>query len=265
MRVANLDDQTAETVVLERGTEAWPGAWSPDGRVFVYNAWDYGQDGRPSTTMRLATRDGGDREIVPWSDKFVFVPMDWTPDGTRILGAYYNPPLTTNPVRLALWPVSGNAPATPPQVLIQDPNLRIWQSKYSPDGRWITFVAEKVGQPEGLEMLAMPASGAPRQSWVRLAGPLQKVDKPRWAPDGRTIYFVARHASYSGWNVWGVRFDSARGIPGGEPFRVTSFDSATFAIDPRMSVSEIGVSSDRLALPMTSVTGNVWMLDNVDK
>ncbi len=265
MRVANLDDQTAETVVLERGTEAWPGAWSPDGRAFVYNAWDYGQDGRPSTTMRLATRDGGDREIVPWSDKFVFVPMDWTPDGTRILGAYYNPPLTTNPVRLALWPVSGNAPATPPQVLIQDPNLRIWQSKYSPDGRWITFVAEKIGQPEGLEMLAMPASGAPRQSWVRLAGPLQKVDKPRWAPDGRTIYFVARHASYSGWNVWGVRFDSARGIPGGEPFRVTSFDSATFAIDPRMSVSEIGVSSDRLALPMTSVTGNVWMLDNVDK
>jgi hypothetical protein len=111
----------------------------------------------------------------------------------------------------------------------------------------------------------MPSSGAPRQSWVRVAGALPTADKPRWAPDGRTIYFVARHASYSGYNVWGVRFDSARGIPGDEPFRVTSFDSVTLAIDPRMSVSEIGVSSDRLVLPMVSVTGNVWMLDNVDK
>jgi hypothetical protein len=32
-----------------------------------------------------------------------------------------------------------------------------------------------------------------------------------------------------------------------------------------MSVTEIGISSDRLALPMMSVTGNVWMLDNVDQ
>jgi hypothetical protein len=37
------------------------------------------------------------------------------------------------------------------------------------------------------------------------------------------------------------------------------------SIDPRMSVTEIGISSDRLALPMMSVTGNVWMLDNVDQ
>ena len=95
MRVANLDDQTAETVVLERGTEAWPGAWSPDGRAFVYNAWDYGQDGRGQADDEARSHaTAGDREIVPWSDTFVFQPMDWTPDGTGILGAYYNPPLS---------------------------------------------------------------------------------------------------------------------------------------------------------------------------
>jgi Tol biopolymer transport system component len=124
---------------------------------------------------------------------------------------------------------------------------------------------DKIDRPGAAEMTVMPASGAPRRSWVRLAGTLQTVDKPRWAPDGRTIYFVARHPSYSGYNVWGVRFDPVRGIPRDEPFRVTSFDSVTLAIDPRMSVTEIGISSDRLALPMTSVTGNVWMLDNVDQ
>jgi hypothetical protein len=32
-----------------------------------------------------------------------------------------------------------------------------------------------------------------------------------------------------------------------------------------MQVTEIGVSSDRLAPPMKSVTGNIWMLDNVDQ
>ena len=64
MRVANLDDQTAETIVPERGTAAWPGCWSRDGRAFVYAVWDYNQERRgQSTTMRLATRGGGDREI----------------------------------------------------------------------------------------------------------------------------------------------------------------------------------------------------------
>ena len=232
----------------------------------MYNVWEYDQDGHAHSTVRLATRGAGNREIVPWSDKAVFQSVDWTPDGTRILGSYYNPPLSAgHPVWLALWPAAGSAGTTPQQVLIQDPKLRIWQASYSPDGRWIAFVVEYIDRPDGVEIMVMPASGAPRESWVRVAAAFQRPDKPRWAPDGRTIFFVARHASYSGHNVWGVRFDPARGIPGDEPFRVTSFDSITLAIDPRMSVTEVGVSSDRLALPMMSVTGNIWMLDNVDK
>jgi eukaryotic-like serine/threonine-protein kinase len=266
LRIENLDDHTVETVVVDRGTDPWPGCWSRDGRSFVYNVWDYDQDARGSSTLRLATRGAGNREIGPWSDKYVFHPTDWTPDGTRILGSYYNPPLNADhPVWLALWPTAGSSESTPRQVLIQDPDLRIWQSSYSPDGRWIAFVSEYLNRPDALDMMVMPASGAPRQFWVRVAGAFPKADKPRWAPDGRTIYFVARHSSYSGYNVWGVRFDSARGIPGTEPFRVTSFDSMTLAIDPRMTVTETGVSSNRLVLPMMSVTGNIWMLDNVDK
>jgi Tol biopolymer transport system component len=265
MRVADLDDETARTIVPERGTAVWPGCWSRDGSELVYAVWDYDQEGRGRSTVRLATRGGGDREIVPWSDTVVFLPMDWAPDGSGILGSYYNSPLTAgHPVRLALWPVAGKAGTAPRRILIDEPNLRIWQSRYSPDGRWISFVVDRIDRPGAMEMTVMPASGAPRRSWVRLAGTLQNVDKPRWAPDGRTIYFVARHPSYSGYNVWGVRFDPVRGIPGDEPFRVTSFDSVTLAIDPRMQVTEIGISSGRLALPMMSVTGNVWMLDNVD-
>jgi len=110
LRLADLDDHSVETVVLDRGTDPWPGCWSRDGRAFVYNVWDYDQDGRPSSTVRLATRGVGNREIVPWSDKVVFFVTDWTPDGTRLLGSYYNPPLAAgHPVWLALWAAAGGS------------------------------------------------------------------------------------------------------------------------------------------------------------
>jgi hypothetical protein len=103
------------------------------------------------------------------------------------------------------------------------------------------------------------------QSWVGLAEALQKADKPRWVQTaGRSSSLPATHRTRAT-TCGECGSDPARGIPGNEPFRVTSFDSATLAIDPRMSVTEIGVSGDRLVLPMRSVTGNVWMLDNVDK
>jgi hypothetical protein len=136
MCVADVDDETVKTIVPERGTAVWPGCWSRDGRALVYVVWDYDQDGRGRSTVRLATRGGGDREIVPWSDDVVFQPMDWAPDGSEILGSYYNAPLTPgHPVSLALWPADGKAETAPPRILIQEPNLRIWQSSYSPDGR----------------------------------------------------------------------------------------------------------------------------------
>jgi hypothetical protein len=141
----------------------------------------------------------------------------------------------------------------------------VWQARYSPDGRWIAFVTQFIDEPGRVDLVAMRAAGTPRADWVRLASSLETADKPRWAPDGKTVYFIARHASYSGYNVWGVHFDSVRGIPSPEPFRVTSIDSPTYMLDPRSAVAEFAVTRERLLLPMMTRASSIWMLDNVDR
>ena len=85
------------------------------------------------------------------------------------------------------------------------------------------------------------------------------ADKPRWSPDGKLVYYILRHGSF--FNLWAVRFDGVQGKTIGVPFQITRFDS------PRRQMAglEIGVSPKRLILTMMEQTGNIWMLDNVDR
>ena len=65
--------------------------------------------------------------------------------------------------------------------------------------------------------------------------------------------------------MWGIRFDPQQGKPVGEPFRVTSFDSPGKMVWAKLEESEITLSANRLVLPITEVTGNIWVLDGVDQ
>ena len=112
--------------------------------------------------------------------------------------------------------------------------------------------------------MVAPAAGAPVAEWTRLASDHKSVDKPRWSPDGRTLYFLSQQdAAFL--NLWGLRFDPERGRSVGMPFMVTHFDSPGQMISPNVGDTEIGISARRALFTMATVTGNVWMLDNVDK
>ena len=66
-------------------------------------------------------------------------------------------------------------------------------------------------------------------------------------------------------NLWAVRFDPERGTPVDPPFALTHFDSQSLVISPEMTQSDMDVSSGYIVLTMKTVTGSIWMLDNVDK
>jgi len=139
-----------------------------------------------------------------------------------------------------------------------DPGLDFFQSRFSPDQRWIAIQAVKYG---GLSTIyAMPASG----------GALKQVtdakhwdDKPRWAPDGKTIYFVSDRGGFL--NIWGIRFDSQQGGPVGKPFRVTAFESPSRMVFPKVALLSLAIAADRLFLNISEVSGNIWVLENVDR
>jgi hypothetical protein len=177
-----------------------------------------------------------------------------------MLGTYFHP--LSSPAPLALWPSSGLS-AKPERILVADPPASLWQGRFSPNGRWVSF---GVGRPGalGVELMVAPAVGAPPAEWRRIAADHVWPDKPRWAPDGRTLYFLSRHSG-AFLNLWGIRFDPERGRSVGAPFMITRFDSTRHMISPDIADTEMGISARRALLTLGTVTGNIWMLDNVDR
>jgi hypothetical protein len=86
----------------------------------------------------------------------------------------------------------------------------------------------------------------------------------RWAADGRTLYFISRRPG-AFFNLWAVRFDPETGTPVGEPAALTSFEAPSLHISPWLQGAEMDISAEHAVLTMRSVTGSIWMLDNVDK
>ncbi len=82
-------------------------------------------------------------------------------------------------------------------------------------------------------------------------------------PTGSTLYFVSNRDGL--FNVWGRRFDGATGTPSGASFRVTSFSSPRQTISPQLSRMQIAVTARHLFLPITETSGELWMLENVDR
>jgi hypothetical protein len=140
--------------------------------------------------------------------------------------------------------------------------MQLWQGSFSPNRRWLSFVLQRADRPGENELVVAPASDPSR--WTRVAADHRWPDKPRWAPEGRTLYFMSR-SPRSYFNLWGVRFDPQRGVPIAEPFALSDFTSPRFMISPHIDRTEMSVSSREAILTMESVSGNIWMLDNVDR
>jgi hypothetical protein len=260
MDLWTTDIDSGATALLAQN--AVGGSWSPDGKAIAYSL--FRPDRPPPGEWVLAVRRlaGTERLLSRWSTKSVFLPSGWTANGRAILGSYLSP-IYTGPGALALW--SSSTPASAPErMLIADPRSQLWQGRFSPDGRWLSFVATSREGPGSMKLVVAPATGAPAPDWTRIAPEHEWADKPRWAPDGRTLYFLSRHPT-SFYNLWGIRFDPDRGKPRGEPFMVTRLDSPGLVISPLIGESEIGISARRAMLTMATVSGSIWLLDNVDR
>jgi Tol biopolymer transport system component len=257
--VTHFDSGTSELLAQN----ALVPRWSTDGKMIAYILKN--PDRPPPGEWALAIRElgGAERLLSPWSSESLLMPSDWTADGRAILGTHISP-LYTGMARLALWRTDHAAATASGRVLVEDARARLYQARYSPDGRWISFIVQPTDGSR-TQLAVVPAAGGARADWIHIAREHEWPDKSRWSPDGRTIYFLSRLRS-SFINLWGSRFDTERGTPVGEPFRITHFDAPGLVISPNLADgSEIGISAHRALLTMATVTGNIWMLDNVDK
>jgi Tol biopolymer transport system component len=180
--------------------------------------------------------------------------FDWSPDGKSVLVSRYIDPTPS------IWQIfvdpslSGKSSA---REIISDPNYELYQAHFSMDGRWIVVNAVKTFTST---IYTIPAAGG---SWIRITDGKQWDDKPRWSPDGRTIYYLSERRGFI--NVWGVHFDPAKSRSQSEPFQVTSFETPTLMIPKNAAAVDISLAEDRLVLPLAQTSGNIWILDNVDR
>ncbi len=238
--------------------------WSRDGTRLAYS-WVRWVDNTHTThdcALKVRREGTSDEQFVTTPGKAAPRLWDWSADGESLLAS--SEPRSGGTVALSLYTL-GTAPhaETAMKTLASDPRFNLFQGRFSPDGRWVAFVAHSVDESGSSTIEVMPSAGGDSRHWTRVTERHQWADKPRWSPDGRLLYFTLRQASF--FNVWAVRFDAAQGKPIGDAFQVTHLDSPARQIWPDINIAEPTVSATRLILPISEISGNVWILDNVDQ
>ena len=285
--------------VTAAGMDAWEFSLSPDGKILVYRGnragkWELWEtllsEGREIPVVAddsylrnfpQWSRDGthlaylrdnlstGERQLIDWSPSTRderpitprqvtgSLPYDWSPDRKWLLTS--RPNASTG--RTEIWAIS-----TTPDLqsgiadrkILSDPDYDLYQSHFSPDGRWIVFEATSPTS-FGSTVYAASASGG---RWIRISDGKHWDDKPHWSPDGKMIYFVSGRSGF--YNVFGVPFNPAKEDQG-IPFAVTKFDSPGFMIPKQITAVELSLTQNRLVVTVAEVSGNIWVLDTLDR
>ena len=258
---------TGRTHVMSRDNhDRFDPHWSADSRRLAYY-WGRGAErdptpGWPVQTAAVRQLPDGDEVLLSTPRPQAVQPHDWSPDGRSILVSWTSPP--ADRTVLSLWPVAAAPHADAQATLVAGETAHyLWQARFSPNGRWISFLAG-AGDTSVVCVIPSSARSTTRADWKCLTDPAIWTDKPRWSSDGKQLYVWRRHGSF--FNVWALPFDDARGAIAGASVQVTQFDSPAHRVwADDLALAEPSVSGDRMILPVADATGSVWMLDNVDK
>jgi len=231
--------------------------WSPDGTLIAYHRRPRNSGtGRADGVVAVLSVDAKQERVLTTPGTGEVIPTDWSSDAQRLLAACRF--RSEDRLGTCIVPVSGSLGEV--RRLSSDTGLNMFQQRFSPNEKWISFIGVTPGDRSVARVYLMPADGG---AWMPVTDGTAYDDKPRWSPDGRTLYFISNREGRS--NVWGQRIEPSTGTPVGQPFRVTSFDEGRQSLAPYIGQLTMSVTPTRLVLPMYEANGQIWMLDAVDK
>jgi Tol biopolymer transport system component/DNA-binding winged helix-turn-helix (wHTH) protein len=228
--------------------------WSPDSRRLAYTRINKSTD-----KVQIMAWSSEGRKEEPITAPMDSAPklFDWSRQNDSLLGS------NNGASEIAAMPAAA-APHAEAAIrsVVSNPAYELYQCRYSPDGRWIVFEAipRNYDGGAGAAVFVSPAAGGP---WVRITDGKRWDDKPQWSPDGKVIYFVSARSGF--FNVWGMRFDPAKGKTVGEPFPVTTLDNPSKMVPNYIPTVSLSLTQDRLVLTVAQVSGSIWVLDHVDR
>jgi Tol biopolymer transport system component/DNA-binding winged helix-turn-helix (wHTH) protein len=255
----SLKDGRETLLAVDESRRSQP-HWSHDGSRLVYNRTRplNPEDSRYESSLAMAPAGGGAEQTLTTPGTASISVWDWSLDGKWLLGGSDHLP---GRHAICLFPIAA-APQSEKQMrmVTSHPEMNLYQARFSPDQKWISFIAAKATEAGISTIYVVPASGG---EWRRITEAKYFDDKPRWSPDGRRLYFVSNRTGF--FNVWGIGFDPATGEPRGEPFRVTNFESPAQMVLPEVGVMEMALAPERIVLPIMEVSGGIWILENVGR
>jgi len=239
-----LRDKQEKLEAVEQ--EAVAVRWSQDGKEVAYTRRTGTRDGSPAVVVVSLT---GHREYAVRGVASVTV-VDWLSPHSWLFGC-------PSGSRTAICSMDLAAdPSSQLKLIASDSARSLFGGRRSPDGRWITFTARADASRSGVYL--MPARGG---SWIQLSQGHSYVDKARWSGDGSIVYFMSDRLGTL--NVWGQRIDRDTGRPVAASFQVTKLDTPDRVIPDRLKGLQMAVTRERLMLPVSNVSGAVWVLDNL--
>jgi Tol biopolymer transport system component len=146
---------------------------------------------------------GGSRETVFESTDSFPMPLDWSPDGSKILVALESPDRS-----VALSQIDVKMRRLERLVTLNWDTPR--HAEYSPDGRFIAYDSTKDGEHK---IYLITSDGREERVLVDSSG---EDDSPVWSPDGRVLLF--RSSRSGAWDLLGLPID--KGKPSGDTFLV---------------------------------------------
>ncbi|MEK7833471.1 MAG: hypothetical protein AAB401_20435, partial [Acidobacteriota bacterium] len=250
LRLKSLKDGN-EIVLLSDAFSRQRPRWSRDGLRLAYTRLRQTNNGVERALVLL--QFGGDEQQL----SFTGVPYDWSNDGSQILCSVEGQ--TGGRLGLCLFPVNTGAPDEAGlRIIASHPDQNLYQARFSPNDRWISFIAAKATDAGISTIYSIPLAGGEMR---QITEGKYFDDKPRWSPDGRALYFISNRTGFL--NVWGIRFDPTTGKSVGEPFRVTTFENPGQMILTDVKVMEMALTANRLILPIMEVSGGIWILENL--
>lgn len=137
--------------------------------------------------------------------------------------------------------------------IIRHPEYSLYQPQFSPDDRWIAFLA-KTGHDRS-RIYVTPFDDA--TNWIPITDGENLDDKPRWSPDGSLIYFISERDGFR--CIWAQRVDAATKKPKGEPFNVHHLHASRRSLrNVGLGPLEISVARNAMIFNLGEITGNIW-------
>jgi Tol biopolymer transport system component/DNA-binding winged helix-turn-helix (wHTH) protein len=238
--IQDLDSGQKRELSLPTGPSFNPN-FSPDGTALAYRT----SEGGTSRAFVVSLAAGGTHTICDDCSDY-----GWSSDKRRLVL------VGQTPARISILDLA-TGKKTP---LLQHTTYQLWNPRFSPDDRWVSFNATDAGRSKIFVAPVRDTGLVREQDWLPIADG-RWDDKPRWSPDGNALYFVSERDEFR--CIWAQRLD-ARKHPSGAAIPIFH------AHERRRSLSNVGpgdlaisVARDKIVFNMSEQVGNLWML-NVD-